>query len=357
MAEKKIVLTGDRPTGALHIGHYTGSLKRRKEMLDSGQYEMYLLIADLQALTDNAEEPEKIRENILEVALDYLGVGIDPNVCRFVMQSQIPALYELPMYYANLVTMARLERNPTVKTEIALRNFARDLPVGFMTYPISQAADITAFGAHYVPVGSDQLPMLEQTREIVNSFNRVYRTDVLVLPEAIVPEDEKLSRLVGTDGDAKMSKSAGNSIYIKDAPDVVRQKVMNMFTDPDHLRISDPGKTDGNPVFIYLDIFSTVELFKAHCSDYESLDELKAHYRRGGLGDVYVKKLLNGIMQDVLRPMRERREEYEKDKAAVLGYIKSGTEIALEVTNKILYNVRDAIGINYFAEGALAKYL
>ncbi|MCL2059886.1 MAG: tryptophan--tRNA ligase [Oscillospiraceae bacterium] len=357
MAEKKTILTGDRPTGALHTGHYTGSLKRRKEMFDSGQYNMYLLVADLQALTDNAEDPEKIRENILEVTLDNIGIGIDPTDCNFVVQSQIPALYELPMYYSNLVTMARLERNPTVKTEIAIRNFARDLPVGFMTYPISQAADITAFGAHYVPVGSDQLPMLEQTREIVHSFNRIYRTDVLVLPEAIVPEDERMARLVGTDGDAKMSKSMGNCIYLKDKPDVIRQKVMNMFTDPDHLRISDPGKTEGNPVFIYLNVFGTDELFRAHCSDYGSLGELEEHYRRGGLGDVYVKKLLNEIMQDVLRPIRERREEYEKDKAGVLDILRAGTDAALGVTNKVLGDVREAIGINYFSSKGFEKYL
>jgi len=357
LSDKKIILTGDRPTGSLHIGHYTGSLKRRKEMHDSGKYDMFLLIADLQALTDYAENPERIRESILEVALDYLGIGIDPNICHFVVQSQIPALFELPMYYANLVTMARLERNPTVKSEIAQRNFARDIPVGFMTYPISQAADITAFGAHYVPVGNDQLPMIEQTREIVHAFNRTYETDVLVLPEAIVPQNENLSRLVGTDGDAKMSKSVGNCIYLKDKPDEIRKKVMNMFTDPNHLRVSDPGKTDGNPVFIYLDVFCTQELFSAHCGDYESLEELKNHYRRGGLGDVYVKKILNEVMQDILRPIRERREEYEKDRSAVLGYMKSGTERAIEATNKVLYDVREAIGINYFTDRAFAKYL
>jgi tryptophanyl-tRNA synthetase len=357
LEEKKIILTGDRPTGALHIGHYTGSLSRRKQMHDSGKYEMYLLVADIQALTDNAEEPEKIRENILEVTLDYLGVGIDPKICHFVIQSHIPALYELPMYYANFVSMARLERNPTVKTEIASRNFARDLPVGFMTYPISQAADITAFKAHYVPVGADQLPMIEQTREIVNAFNRTYKTDVLVLPEAIIPDDSSKSRLVGTDGNAKMSKSVGNCIYLKDKPDDIRKKVMDMFTDPDHLRISDPGKTDGNPVFIYLDTFSTPELFGAHCGEYASLDELKAHYRRGGLGDVYVKKLLNEIIQDVLRPIRERREQFEKDRAAVLGYLKAGTDFALETTNRMLNEVRDAIGINYFTDREFTKYL
>lgn len=357
MADKKTILTGDRPTGPLHIGHYTGSLKKRKEMFDSGEYEMYLLIADIQALTDNAETPEKIRENIIEVALDYFGLGIDPGVCHFVVQSHIPALYELPMYYANLVTIARLERNPTVKTEIASRNFERSIPVGFMTYPISQAADITAFRAHYVPVGGDQLPMIEQTREIVNSFNRIYGTDVLTLPEAIVPQDQNMARLIGTDGDAKMSKSAGNCIYLKDRPDDIRKKVMDMFTDPDHLRVSDPGRTDGNPVFIYLDTFCTAELFKAHCADYETLDELKAHYRRGGLGDVYVKKLLNNVIQDVLRPIRERREEYERDKAAVLGYLKSGTDYALDVTGKLLHDVREAIGINYFTDKAFGKYL
>ena len=357
LSEKKIVLTGDRPTGSLHIGHYTGSLKMRKEMHDSGKYDMFLLIADLQAMTDYAENPERIRENILEVALDYLGVGIDPNNCHFVVQSHIPALFELPMYYANLVTMARLERNPTVKSEIAQRNFARDIPVGFMTYPISQAADITAFGAHLVPVGNDQLPMLEQTREIVHSFNRIYKTDALVMPEPVVPEDESMSRLVGTDGDAKMSKSAGNCIYLKDKPDAIRQKIMNMFTDPDHLRVSDPGKTEGNPVFIYFDAFCTPELFAAHCADYASLEDMKAHYRRGGLGDVYVKKILNEVIQDVLRPIRERREEYERDRAAVLGYVKAGTEHAVEVTNKILINVREAIGLNYFTDKSFGRYL
>ena len=357
MAQRKTILTGDRPTGALHIGHYTGSLKRRKEMFDSGDYEMFLLIADLQALTDNAEEPERIRENILEVTLDYLGVGINPNICHFVVQSHIPALYELPMYYANLVTMARLERNPTVKTEISARNFARDIPVGFMTYPISQAADITAFRAHYVPVGADQQPMIEQTREIVNAFNRTYRTDVLVLPEGIIPDNQNMSRLVGTDGDSKMSKSAGNCIYLKDKPDEIRRKVMDMFTDPGHLRVSDPGKTDGNPVFIYLDAFCSQAIFEAHCKDYEALEELKAHYRRGGLGDVYVKKLLNEVMQDVLRPIRERREMYEGDKRAVLDYLKAGTEVALDVTGKLLQDVRQAIGINYFTDSGFSKYL
>ena len=357
MAERKIILTGDRPTGSLHIGHYTGSLSQRKQMYDSGLYEMFLLVADIQALTDNAENPEKIRENILEVTLDYLAVGLDPKICHFVIQSHIPALYELPMYYANFVTMARLERNPTVKTEIASRGFERNLPVGFMTYPISQAADITAFNANYVPVGVDQLPMIEQTREIVSAFNRTYKTEVLVLPEAIIEKDQNKSRLIGTDGDAKMSKSAGNCIYLKDRSDEIKRKVMDMFTDPNHLRVSDPGRTDGNPVFIYLDTFCTPELFKAHCANYESLDELKAHYRRGGLGDVFVKKLLNEVMQDVLRPIRERRERYEKDKAAVLGYLREGTEFALEVTNKTLNDVRDAIGINYFTDRGFSKYL
>jgi tryptophanyl-tRNA synthetase len=348
--EKKIILTGDRPTGALHLGHYVGSLKKRKEMLDSGKYTAFIMIADIQALTDNAEDPEKIRENILEVALDYLGAGLSPERCSFFVQSHIPALYELPMYFANLVTMARLERNPTVKAEIAARNFEKSLPVGFMTYPISQAADITAFKAHYVPVGADQLPMLEQTREIVHSFNRIYKTDVLVEPEAVLPDDETSYRLVGTDGNAKMSKSLGNCIYLKDDPDTIREKVMNMFTDPNHLRVSDPGETDGNPVFLYLDAFGGPELFSAHCTAYASLGELKAHYRRGGLGDVFVKKLLNEIMQDVLRPIRERRLQYEADKEGVLGLLKAGTESAREQSDRTLAEVREAIGLNYFTD-------
>jgi tryptophanyl-tRNA synthetase len=351
MAKRNVLLTGDRPTGPLHLGHYVGSLKTRIKMQDSGEYEIFIFAADLQALTDNAENPQNIRENILEVVLDYLGAGLTPDKCNFFIQSKIPALFELPMYYSNLVTMARLERNPTVKTEIALRNFSRSIPVGFMTYPISQAADITAFKAKYVPVGVDQLPMLEQTREIVSSFNRIYQTDVLVEPEAVLPDSENSYRLVGTDGDSKMSKSIGNCIYLKDKPDALREKIMNMFTDPGHLRVSDPGKTEGNPVFVYLDAFCSPELFDAHCKGdhgYNSLEDMKEHYRRGGLGDVFCKKLLNEVMQDFLRPIRERREEYERNRDAVLGYLKAGTERAIEVSDKTLAEVRNAIGIDYF---------
>ncbi|MDR1060497.1 MAG: tryptophan--tRNA ligase [Clostridiales bacterium] len=364
---KKVVLTGDRPTGALHVGHYVGSLKKRKNMLDSGEYDMFFLIADIQALTDNAENPERIRENILEVALDYLAVGLDPDRCAFVVQSQIPALFELPMYYSNLVTMARLERNPTVKAEIRQKNIDKSLPVGFATYPISQAADITAFGADYVPVGVDQLPMIEQTREIVSSFNRIYGRggrDVLVLPEAVLPDSESQYRLVGTDGNAKMSKSLGNCIYLKDGPDAIRAKVMDMFTDPAHLRIDDPGDVESNPVFIYLDVFCTDELFakavaqvgpQRGAAPHASLGELKAHYRRGGVGDVYAKKLLNAVLQDVLAPIRERRQRYEANKGLVMEYLKNGTEHARACTNRVLDSVRRAIGVNYFTDEFFAQ--
>jgi tryptophanyl-tRNA synthetase len=345
--DKKIILTGDRPTGALHLGHFVGSLRKRVELQNTGEYHQFILIADLQALTDNAENPAKIRENIMEVMLDYLAVGLDPEKTTFVIQSCIPALYELPMYYSNLVTMARLERNPTIKTEIQLRNFQRDIPVGFMTYPISQAADITAFKAEYVPVGNDQLPMIEQTRDIVSSFNRTY-ADILVAPKAILPDNENSYRLIGTDGNAKMSKSLGNCIYLKDKPEDIKKRVMSMFTDPNHLRVEDPGTVEGNPVFIYLDVFSNDELFKKHCSDYATLDEMKDHYRRGGLGDVKIKRLLNDILQDVLQPIRERREYYEARKPEVFEMIQKGTERAIEYTNKTLSEVKTAIGINYF---------
>jgi tryptophanyl-tRNA synthetase len=363
-AGRKIVLTGDRPTGALHVGHYVGSLKKRKSMLDSGKYDMFFLIADLQALTDNAENPERIRENILEVALDYLAVGLDPGKCTFVVQSQIPALFELPMYYSNLVTMARLERNPTVKAEIRQKNIDKSLPVGFATYPISQAADITAFNADYVPVGVDQLPMIEQTREIVNSFNRIYRRDVLALPEAVLPDSESQYRLVGTDGNAKMSKSLGNCIYLKDEPDEIRRKVMDMFTDPRHLRIDDPGDVDSNPVFIYLDAFCTDGLFakaveqagaQRNSPPHGSLGELKEHYRRGGVGDVYTKRLLDAVLQDVLAPIRERRKYYEANRDMVLQFLKDGSEYARERTNRVLESVREAIGVNYFTDESFAK--
>lgn len=344
---KKIILTGDRPTGALHLGHYVGSLRKRVELQNTGEYEQFILIADLQALTDNAENPAKIRENIMEVVLDYLAVGLEPDKTTFFIQSHIPALYELPMYYSNLVTMARLERNPTIKTEIQMRNFQRDIPVGFMTYPISQAADITAFKADYVPVGNDQLPMIEQTRDIVSSFNRIYK-DVLVEPKAILPDNEACYRLVGTDGNSKMSKSLNNCIYLKDEADVLKKKVMGMFTDPNHLRVEDPGQVEGNPVFMYLDVFCTDELFKKYNSDYANLAEMKAHYQRGGLGDVKVKRLLNEVLQDILAPIRERRKYYEDRKPEILEMLKAGTNKAIEVTNKTLEEVRDAIGINYF---------
>ena len=346
---KKIILTGDRPTGALHLGHFVGSLRKRVELQNTGEYHQFILIADLQALTDNAENPAKIRENIMQVMLDYLAVGLDPNKTTFVIQSCIPALYELPMFYSNLVTMARLERNPTIKTEIQLRNFQRDIPVGFMTYPISQAADITAFKAEYVPVGNDQLPMIEQTRDIVASFNRTY-ADILVAPKAILPDNENSYRLIGTDGNAKMSKSLANCIYLKDKPEDIKKRVMSMFTDPNHLRVEDPGTVEGNPVFTYLDVFSNDELFKKHCSDYASLDEMKDHYRRGGLGDVKIKRLLNDILQDVLQPIRERREYYEARKSEVFDMIKKGTEDAIEYTNKTLAEVKNAIGIDYFQD-------
>lgn len=346
---KKIILTGDRPTGALHLGHYVGSLKKRVELQNTGEYEQYVLIADLQALTDNAENPAKIRENILEVVLDYLAVGLDPAKSTFVIQSTQPALFELPMYYSNLVTMARLERNPTIKTEIQMRGFQRDIPAGFMTYPISQAADITAFNAQYVPVGNDQLPMIEQTRDIVSAFNRIYK-EVLVEPKAILPENESSQRLVGIDGNAKMSKSLNNCIYLKDDANTLKKKVMSMFTDPNHLRVEDPGKVEGNPVFMYLDIFCTPELFQKYNSDYGSLEEMKAHYQRGGLGDVKVKRLLNDVLQDILSPIRERREYYADRRSEIMDMLDSGRKKALEVTNKTLHNVRAAIGVNYFED-------
>ena len=348
MDKNNVVLTGDRPTGALHLGHYVGSLKKRVELQESGKYQQFVMIADIQALTDNADNPKKIRDNIMEVMLDYLAVGLDPKKTTFLLQSQIPALYELPMFYSNLVTMSRLQRNPTVKQEIKLRNFEKSLPVGFMTYPISQAADITAFGAKYVPVGVDQLPMLEQTREIVNSFNRIYKTDILIEPEAILPDDKSCHRLVGTDGNAKMSKSIGNCIYLKDSADIIKEKIMGMYTDPNHVKVSDPGNTKNNPVFIYLEAFSTDEHFKKYLSEYKNLDELKAHYERGGLGDIKVKLFLNDVIQEFLSPIRSRREKYEKKKSEVFEIVKEGTEYSINYTNKLLTKVKNAIGINYF---------
>lgn len=350
MKEKYIALTGDRPTGPLHIGHYVGSLRKRVEIQNSGNYNQFVMIADLQALTDNADNPEKIRENVMEVMLDYLAVGLEPDKTTFLLQSEIPALYELPMLYSNLVTVARLQRNPTIKNEIKLRNFENNLPVGFFTYPISQAADITAFGAKYVPVGDDQLPMIEQTREIVNSFNRIYKTDTLVLPEAILPDNEKCLRLPGTDGNAKMSKSLGNCIYLKDSSEEIKRKVMSMYTDPNHIKVEDPGDTKNNTVFIYLEAFATDEHFKKYLPEYKNLDELKAHYERGGLGDMKVKRFLNDVMQEVMEPIRTKREDYEKRKPEVFEMLRQGTLRAIEHSNKILNKVKSDIGINYFED-------
>ncbi len=348
MAEKKIILTGDRPTGALHLGHYVGSLKKRVELQNTGLYDQFVMIADLQALTDNADNPEKIRQNILEVMLDYLAVGLTPDKTTFLVQSHIPALYELPMYYSNLVTMSRLERNPTIKNEIKMRGFERNLPVGFMTYPISQAADITAFKAELVPVGEDQLPMLEQAREIVSSFNRIYKCDILKEPKAVLPDNETCNRLVGTDGNTKMSKSLGNCIYLKDDEKTLKQKIMSMYTDPTHINVNDPGHTENNPVFIYLEAFCNNQHFEKYFPDYKNLDEMKEHYERGGLGDMKCKKFLNSVMQELLAPIRTRREEFAKDKGELLNILKKGTQRAIEISNQTVSQVRNAIGINYF---------
>lgn len=358
MSQKNnIILTGDRPTGALHLGHYVGSLSNRVQLQNSGKYVPFVMIADLQALTDNAENPEKVRQNILEVTLDYLAAGLDPERTTIFVQSHIPALTELPMYYSNLVTLSRLERNPTIKQEIKQRGFERSIPVGFMTYPISQAADITAFRASYVPVGDDQLPMLEQAREIVNSFNRIYNCDILVEPQAILPSNSACSRLVGTDGAAKMSKSLGNCIYLKDDEKTIKQKIFSMYTDPDHISVNDPGHVEGNAVFAYLDAFVRDEHFAEYCPDYKNLDEMKEHYTRGGLGDMKCKKLLNSVMQEMLRPIRERREEYAKDKGELLNMLRKGTDHAREVSNETLALVRKAIGVDYFNDpDFLEKY-
>lgn len=356
--EKKIILTGDRPTGSLHLGHYVGSLRKRVELQNTGEYDQFVMIADLQALTDNADNPGKIRDNILEVTLDYLAAGLEPDKTTIFVQSHVPALTELPMFYSNLVTVSRLERNPTVKAEIKMRNFERSLPVGFMTYPISQAADITAFKARYVPVGDDQLPMIEQTREIVSNFNRIYGEGILVEPEAILSSNSACKRLVGTDGNAKMSKSLGNCIYLKDDAKTLKQKIMSMYTDPLHINISDPGHTENNPVFIYLEAFSTDDDFANFMPDYKNLAEMKEHYERGGLGDMKCKKFLNSVMQQMLKPIRQRREEYAKDKGALLEMLKKGTERAVEVSNETLAQVRNAIGINYFDDKTfLDKYI
>lgn len=345
---QKIILTGDRPTGRLHVGHYAGSLKERVELQNSGQFDkVFIMIADAQALTDNAEHPEKVRENVLEVALDYLACGIDPEKSTIFIQSAVPQLTELTAYYMNLVTVSRVQRNPTVKTEIKMRNFEASIPVGFFVYPISQAADITAFRATAVPVGEDQLPMLEQCKEIVNKFNSVYG-ETLTEPEIILPSNKACLRLPGIDGKAKMSKSLGNCIYLSDEADVIKKKIMSMFTDPNHVRVEDPGKVEGNPVFIYLDAFSRPEHFAEFLPEYANLDELKAHYQRGGLGDVKVKKFLNNVMQAELAPIRERRHMWEQRLDEVKMILKQGSETAHAAAAETLHDVRAAMQINYF---------
>ena len=351
----KIILTGDRPTGKLHVGHYVGSLKGRVQLQNSGKYdEVFIMIADAQALTDNADNPEKVRQNIIEVALDYLSCGLDPVKSTLLIQSQIPELCELSFYYMNLVTVSRLQRNPTVKSEIQMRNFEASIPVGFFTYPISQAADITAFKATTVPVGEDQLPMLEQTKEIVRKFNSIYG-ETLVEPEVLLPSNQACLRLPGIDGKAKMSKSLNNCIYLSDSADDVKKKIMNMFTDPNHLKVSDPGKVDGNPVFIYLDAFCQEHHFEEFLPEYANLDELKAHYTRGGLGDVKVKRFLNEVIQEELEPIRKRRKEYEKYIPAIYEILKKGSEKAEEVAAKTLSEVKSAMKINYFDDAELIR--
>ena len=352
---RNVILTGDRPTGKLHVGHYVGSLRRRVELQNTGNYDdIYIMIADAQALTDNADNPEKVRQNIVEVALDYLACGLDPKVSTLFIQSMVPELTELSFYYMNLVTVSRLQRNPTVKAEIQMRNFEASIPVGFFTYPISQAADITAFKATVVPVGEDQMPMLEQTKEIVHKFNTVYG-ETLVDPKIMLPDNQACMRLPGIDGKAKMSKSLGNCIYLSDTEADVKKKVMSMFTDPNHLRVEDPGKVEGNPVFIYLDAFCKDEYFAEFLPDYANLDELKAHYTRGGLGDVKVKKFLNNVMQAELAPIRERRMQWEKDISTVFDILKEGSEKAEKVAAETLAEVRRSMKINYFEDKALIK--
>ena len=352
---KQIILTGDRPTGRLHVGHYVGSLKERVRLQSEGRYdEIYIMIADAQALTDNAEHPEKVRKNILNVALDYLACGLDPEKCTLFIQSMVPELTELTFYYMNLVTVSRVQRNPTVKSEIQQRNFEASVPVGFFCYPISQAADITAFRATAVPVGEDQLPMLEQCREIVRSFNRGYG-ETLVEPEIVLPQNQACLRLPGIDGKAKMSKSLGNCIYLSERPEDIKTKVMSMYTDPTHLRREDPGHTKDNPVFIYLEAFCRPEHFAEFLPEYSGLDELKAHYERGGLGDVTVKKFLNHVLQTELRPIRERREAWETRLPDVLEILKSGSHKARQTAAATLGDVRHAMKIDYFGGDSLLK--
>lgn len=353
--QENIILTGDRPTGRLHLGHYVGSLKRRVEMQNSGKYsKIFIEIADSQALTDNAYNSEKIRQNVIEVALDYLACGIDPAKSIIFVQSQVPELCELTFYYLDLVTLSRLQRNPTVKEEIKLRNFETSIPVGFLTYPVSQAADITAFDANIIPVGEDQLPMIEQTREIVRSFNNVYG-DTLVEPEALLPDNKTCYRLPGIDGKAKMSKSLGNCIYLSDEPEDIRKKVMSMFTDPCHLKIEDPGNVENNPVFIYLDALCKDVHFSKYLPEYKNLDELKAHYRRGGLGDVKLKKFLNEIIQEELKPIRMRRKQYEQNILEVYKVLQQGSAMAKKIAARKMKKIKKSIGINYFEDQELIK--
>lgn len=352
---KQIILTGDRPTGNLHVGHYVGSLAERVKLQNSGKYdEIHIMIADAQALTDNAEHPERVRQNIMKVALDYLAVGIDPEKANIFIQSMVPQLTELTFYYMNLVTVSRVQRNPTVKAEIQMRNFEASIPVGFFCYPISQAADITAFNATAVPVGEDQEPMLEQCREIVHKFNTIYG-ETLTMPQIVLPSNNACMRLPGTDGKAKMSKSLGNCIYLADPEEVVREKIMSMYTDPDHIRVQDPGKLEGNTVFTYLDAFCQPEHFAEFLPDYQNLNELKAHYQRGGLGDVKVKKFLNNVMQSLLSPMRERRAQWEGRLPEVYEILKKGSEIAAETAQGTLDRVRHAMKIDYFTDNGLLK--
>ncbi len=350
---KKIILTGDRPTGRLHIGHYTGSIRRRVELQNSGVFdEIFIMVADAQALTDNADNPEKVRQNIVEVALDYLACGIDPAKSTLFVQSQIPELCELTYYYMNLVTVSRLQRNPTVKTEIKMRNFEESIPVGFFIYPVSQAADITAFKATTVPVGEDQLPMIEQTREIVKKFNSIY-SEVLIEPDALLPDNKASLRLPGTDGKTKMSKSLNNCIYLSDTADEIKKKVMGMYTDPNHLRVEDPGNVEGNPVFTYLDAFCRDEHFLRYLPEYNNLDELKEHYTRGGLGDVKIKKLLNAVLQEELEPIRTNRGEFAKDIPEVYNILQKGSCKAKEIAANTLSEVKSAMKINYFEDKEL----
>lgn len=345
---KKIILTGDRPTGHLHLGHFVGSLRRRIELQNKGNYDdYYIMLADAQALTDNYGNVQKVKDNVLQVALDYMAVGLDPEKVTFFVQSEVSELTEFTFYYMNLVTLARLERNPTVKEEMKQKDFSGAIPMGFLTYPVSQAADITAFNATIIPVGDDQLPMIEQTREIVRSFNNLYG-ETLLEPQAVLPEQENCYRLVGTDGKAKMSKSLGNCIYLSDEPDVIKQKVFSMYTDPNHIHVEDPGQIEGNTVFTYLDVFSKPEDFEKYLPEYKNLEELKAHYSRGGLGDMKIKKFLNNIIQDLIAPIRERRKELEKNPEMVFEVLRKGTEKARLAAKENLIKLKTSMGINYF---------